>query len=158
MFLAQAINTTGCRIRLADLRCEPCVDGEGQRKVSGGFAPGNGIILCQDSIVSQQHMNHTVAHEMVHAFDHCRAKVDWTDCRHHACSEIRAATLSGDCSWFMEFMRGHFTLRAQHQACAKRRATLSVAMNPNCAEVAEDAVADAWEACSKDYAPFDDIP
>ena len=30
------------------------------------------------------------------AYDHCRAKnMDWTDCRQHACSEIRAASLSG---------------------------------------------------------------
>lgn len=39
-------------------------------------------------------------HEMIHAYDHCRAKdLDWNSCRHHACSEIRAAVLSGDCTF-----------------------------------------------------------
>lgn len=39
----------------------------------------------------------TLTHELVHAYDHCRAFVDWSNCVHHACSEIRAAHLSGDC-------------------------------------------------------------
>jgi inner membrane protease ATP23 len=39
----------------------------------------------------------TLTHELVHAYDHCRAYVDWTNCVHHACSEVRAANLSGDC-------------------------------------------------------------
>jgi inner membrane protease ATP23 len=25
--------------------------------------------------------------------------MDWMDVRHHACSEVRAANLSGDCHW-----------------------------------------------------------
>jgi hypothetical protein len=39
----------------------------------------------------------TLTHELVHAYDHCRAYVDWSNCVHHACSEVRAANLSGDC-------------------------------------------------------------
>lgn len=34
-------------------------------------------------------MEDTLAHELVHAFDHCRFKVDWGNLRHHACSEVR---------------------------------------------------------------------
>ncbi len=30
----------------------------------------------------------TMMHEAVHAFDECRAEVDWTNCIHHACSEV----------------------------------------------------------------------
>jgi hypothetical protein len=29
-----------------------------------------------------------MAHELIHAFDHCRFKVDWSNLRHHACSEV----------------------------------------------------------------------
>jgi inner membrane protease ATP23 len=29
-----------------------------------------------------------MAHELIHAFDHCRFKVDWNNLRHHACSEV----------------------------------------------------------------------
>jgi hypothetical protein len=44
----------------------------------------------------QEEISHALTHELVHAYDHCRARnLDWTNCQHHACSEIRAATLSG---------------------------------------------------------------
>lgn len=34
-------------------------------------------------------MSRVVTHELIHAFDHCRAHVHWfTDVRHLACSEV----------------------------------------------------------------------
>jgi inner membrane protease ATP23 len=104
-------------------------------------------------------MEDTMAHELIHAIDHCRAKIDWSNCVHHACTEIRAASLSGDCRWYNEFMRGHRSVFKQHQQCVKRRAILSVKANPNCIApgVAEDAVADAWNSCFRDNWPFDEI-
>lgn len=34
-------------------------------------------------------MNQVVIHELIHAYDECRAKnLDWTNCAHHACSEV----------------------------------------------------------------------
>jgi mitochondrial inner membrane protease ATP23 len=37
------------------------------------------------------HLEDTLAHEMVHAYDHLRFKLDWSgaDLRHAACSEVR---------------------------------------------------------------------
>ena len=35
--------------------------------------------------------------------------------------QIRAANLSGDCSWLLEAMRGHFNIRAQQEASALKR-------------------------------------
>ena len=46
----------------------------------------------------QAHVERTIQHELIHAYDHCRAEVDWKDCVHIACSEVRAASLSGDCA------------------------------------------------------------
>mmetsp|Transcript_23495 Transcript_23495/g.56203 ORF Transcript_23495/g.56203 Transcript_23495/m.56203 type:complete len:168 (-) Transcript_23495:339-842(-) len=93
-------------------------------------------------------------------YDHCRgANLDWSDCHHHACSEVRAANLSGDCHWSQEFLRGNFSLQAQHQACVRRRALLSVAMNPNCPEPkAKEAVDAVFDTCFRDTRPFDRIP
>ena len=86
--------------------------------------------------------------------------LDWTNCQHHACSEIRAASLSGDCNFKMELLRGHYSIARQHQACVKRRALLSVKMNPYCQGrgVAEDAVERAFETCFRDTSPFDRRP
>lgn len=48
------------------------------------------VVLCQNRIPDQEWMDRTLAHELIHAFDHCRAKVDWNNCEHHACSEVRS--------------------------------------------------------------------
>jgi hypothetical protein len=100
------------------------------------------VVLCQNRIPDQEWMDRTLTHELIHAFDHCRAKVDWNNCEHHACSEVRvqlvddvdgsrstpthrppargwlqvrAAALSGDCNWKYEFMRKNFNIAKQHQ-------------------------------------------
>lgn len=45
-------------------------------------------------------MEDTLAHELVHAFDHCRFKVDWGNLRHHACSEVRQGCFrGGELTW-----------------------------------------------------------
>lgn len=48
------------------------------------------IVLCEDKEMSQKMVNHTLAHELIHAFDQCRIKINWDNCLHHACSEVRA--------------------------------------------------------------------
>ncbi len=54
----------------------------------GGFSPDHGIMICANEMRSQGHMEDTLAHEMVHAWDHLRFKVDWADLRHAACTEV----------------------------------------------------------------------
>ncbi|GBG92006.1 hypothetical protein CBR_g54101 [Chara braunii] len=71
---------------------------------------------------------------------------------------IRAANLSGDCHFNRELLRGHLNIRGQHQICVRRRAELSVKMNPYCAQKAKEAVDAAWNTCIKDTAPFDRVP
>lgn len=37
-------------------------------------------------------LKNTIVHELVHAYDECRAKdFDWSNCRHLACSEVRSS-------------------------------------------------------------------
>jgi inner membrane protease ATP23 len=124
--------------------------------------PFNLFFFLSFSLTSLQgDVNNALVHELIHAYDHCRAAtLDWSACQHHACSEIRAATLSGDCTFRQEAARGNWTLRAGAQACAARRAALSVAMNPHCAGpgVARKAVDAVFDKCFADTAPFDRIP
>lgn len=59
------------------------------------------IVLCQNNIRHQSHMNRVVAHELIHAFDHCRAHVDWfKNVKHLACSEVS----SNDSDVIIEFI------------------------------------------------------
>lgn len=130
-------------------------------EVGGGFRAPDGVVICHNHLASQEEINHALTHELIHAYDHCRAKdLDWLNCAHHACSEIRAASLSGDCNFKMELLRGNVAVRGQHQKCVKRRAELSVGMNPHCARPgqAKHAVEKVFDACFKDTAPFDRRP
>lgn len=44
--------------------------------------------MCHNRLEQQGEVDRCMVHELVHAFDHCRAKVDWHNCEHHACSEV----------------------------------------------------------------------
>ncbi len=86
-----------------------------------------------------------------------RSRADACAC---AALQVRAANLSGDCSFSQELLRGNYGLRAQQQACVRRRAELSVAMNPACAALgaARAAVDGCFADCYRDTAPFDRVP
>ncbi|XP_072124360.1 mitochondrial inner membrane protease ATP23 homolog isoform X3 [Mobula birostris] len=136
--------------------CEDC-DGT----VSGGFdAEISQIVLCQNNIHQQQHMNRVVTHELIHAFDHCRAHVDWFhNIRHLACSEIRAANLSGECTFQNELSRFNFGLKQHHQKCVRERACRSIlAVRKVSQETAKKAVDDVFDSCFNDHEPFGRIP
>ena len=66
-----------------------------KRKVrqGGGFSPDHGILICANEMRNQGHLEDTLAHEMVHAWDHLRWKVDWSDLRHAACTEVSSLSL-----------------------------------------------------------------
>ena len=137
----------------------------GQPPVAGGYMPDTGtIVMCQNWAAQQpDEVPNTVAHELIHAYDDARAKLDWTNLVHHACTEIRAANLSGDCTFSRELNRSQIHplyLRNSGQRCIRRRAQISVSMNPSCPnqQVAEAAVDKAWIFCFADTAPFDRVP
>ena len=99
-FLSQNISELNGKIDADNVQCRRCVtrvvkekDEEGnvvERRVrqGGGFSPDHGIMICANEMRSQGHLEDTLAHEMVHAWDHLRFKVDWADLRHAACTEV----------------------------------------------------------------------
>ncbi|XP_072124358.1 mitochondrial inner membrane protease ATP23 homolog isoform X2 [Mobula birostris] len=155
--LMDAMKSSGCTVDTnRHFSCEDC-DGT----VSGGFdAEISQIVLCQNNIHQQQHMNRVVTHELIHAFDHCRAHVDWFhNIRHLACSEIRAANLSGECTFQNELSRFNFGLKQHHQKCVRERACRSIlAVRKVSQETAKKAVDDVFDSCFNDHEPFGRIP
>ncbi|CAO1613673.1 unnamed protein product [Parajaminaea phylloscopi] len=143
--------------RVSIIACPP--------NLAGGFTPGDsktgaGLAICANRILDKKHLEETLAHEMIHWWDHCRFKVDWSDPRHHACAEIRAASLSGDCRMGREWTRGNYAFTKQHQACVRRRAILSLMGRDDCAQdphKAEKAVDEVFDKCFADTRPFDEI-
>jgi inner membrane protease ATP23 len=118
------------------------------------------IYLCQENVVGQKHANTILAHELIHAIDMCRAKMDpLHNCMQLACTEIRAENLSGECNMSWELLRGKMNKYFGHgQECVRRRAIDSVKANPNCTKNAEVYVDAAMERCYKDTFPFERHP
>lgn len=144
-------------------------------------------MLCHNQISRQAEVDTALRHELIHAFDYCRGRnLDFSNLQHHSCTEVRhglieltfsvaishpwcnivwgfqvrAASLSGDCSFLNELNRAEFNFRGQHVACVRRRAALSVSMNPHCpsAQAAREAVDQVWDRCFYDTSPFDRRP
>ena len=80
------------------------------------------IVLCENNIYSQGHMNDTLTHELIHTLDYCRAELDWKNIDHLACTEIRAASLSGECFFWKEnFARLKLGWKKHHQVSETMR-------------------------------------
>ena len=78
-------------------------------------------------------------------------KVDFYNTRHLACTEVRAAALSGDCDFWKEFWRFNIGLHKHHQVCVKRRASLSLFSTLNITKERADAVVlDVFSTCYSD--------
>ena len=85
----------GCAINRDFFKVDRC-----DQPVLGGFRPDAGVVICHNNISCRTDMENMLTHELVHAYDHCRNKnMNWLDLKQHACSEIRASNLSGDCHW-----------------------------------------------------------
>ena len=100
-------------------------------------------------------------HELIHAYDYCTKDFDpKTDGPAMACTEVRAASLSGDCRWRNEFLRGHWLAgKGHHRECVRRRAVLSMKMHGWTEEGQAEAMVDqALPACLEDYSPFVAFP
>ncbi|CAJ2654702.1 unnamed protein product [Trifolium pratense] len=110
-FLREHLEKAGCPVQQNFIRAINC-----DQSHAGGYVPGQGIVVCGNRTQMQDEVNQVIIHELIHAFDDCRsANLNWTDCAHHACSEIRAGHLSGDCHYKRELLRGFMKLRGHEQ-------------------------------------------
>ncbi|KAL8548600.1 hypothetical protein ACS0TY_007767 [Phlomoides rotata] len=124
------------------------------------YGPGRGIVICCNYLRFQDEVTQGITHELIHAYDDCRTKkLDWHNCYHRACAEIRASLLSGDCHYLREYLRGQRNLRGHEPECVRRRATSSVSKEPRCTEyLTKMAMDSVWDICYNDTKPFDEAP
>lgn len=145
----------GCFVNLDTFfECSPC-----DQKVDGGFVVSDQatkkVILCQNQLKSESELENTMTHELVHVYDYCRAKIDFSNCQHHACTEIRAANISDDCNIGYELARGNVNVWNHREKCIKRRAALSLSENPHCAGKGAEAVEAVFARCVRDLTPLE---
>lgn len=155
VFLKDEITKAGGDLNSKNIICRRCTTQQ-----SGGFTPKHGILLCANHMRGRSQIEDTMAHEMVHAWDYLKWKVDDNNLRHQACLEIRASTLSGECRFTREFFgRNQWKVTEQLQACVRRRAALSMLARPGIKDDVHAAkvVNEVWESCFNDPRPFDEI-
>ena len=46
------------------------------------------VVICQNNVQKRSTCCNVLAHEFIHAFDSCRAKVDFENLHHLACTEV----------------------------------------------------------------------
>ncbi|KAJ2904605.1 Mitochondrial inner membrane protease atp23 [Zalerion maritima] len=166
-FMRDKITALNGRLDESNVRCVRCPTrltetGDVVRR-GGGFSPFYGIEICANEIRNRGHLEDTIAHEMVHAYDLLRWKVDFVgekSLKQAACTEIRASMLSGECRWTRNFFTyNNWNLTQQFQHCVRQRAVLSMRSR---SRVKDDVhavklVNEVWDSCFRDTRPFDDI-
>nr|XP_058957141.1 mitochondrial inner membrane protease ATP23 homolog [Pocillopora verrucosa]XP_058957142.1 mitochondrial inner membrane protease ATP23 homolog [Pocillopora verrucosa] len=156
-FMLKAMSNLGCEVDPErHMVCEPC-----DPKLIGGFDHDTKeMFLCENTIYTQKAMDTVLTHELIHAFDNCRVKYNPDNVRHLACTEIRAANLSGDCFFSREaFGRFKFRWKAHQQECVKERAVKSMlCVRDISKEEAQEVVESVFDACFHDTEPFERIP
>ena len=66
-FLLEALAKAGCPVKREFFEVQHC-----SQAVMGGFRPDQGVVLCHNNLMSRTDMENMLAHELVHAYDHCR--------------------------------------------------------------------------------------
>lgn len=142
------------------LQCAPC-----ESQTGGAFMVHEDgtaqIVLCSNHLQTEKHFHNVLTHEMIHAYDYVRAELAFDVPEHHACTEVRAANLSGDCSWFQELKRGKIAFLGGQQRCVRRRAMLSCMANPSFKgdpDYVQRTVDKVYQQCYNDFSPFGSVP
>jgi inner membrane protease ATP23 len=117
------------------------------------YARRGSIVLLEDMLVERDDVERALRHELVHAFDDARGQIEPTNCYHQACSEVRAARLSGDCFIREELRRGRVGASSGRD-CVMRRAALAVEASPLCRGFGTRAVEVVMPRCYRDFEPF----
>lgn len=99
---------------------------------------GREVVLCSDKGVNQTMMDHTMAHELIHAYDQCRVKLERSNCLHVACTEVgillRRVCLVC-CMWSTAELRRHRELLTRYWFFAlqsKKKCSSEVAFMFHC--------------------------
>jgi hypothetical protein len=104
--LMSGLQANGFKMTRNQTNCILCSD-----YAHGAFiAKTKSIFICSNNVTSYSHVRDVMTHELVHAFDNDQ-NFDKGSLKHHACTEIRAIHLAGDCGILKEFLGGQFRFR-----------------------------------------------
>ena len=131
----------------------------------------NQVVICSDKCRDLEKVTRILTHELVHMFDDCTAKVDWSNLRHLACSEVpslctcfckklecifqvRAANIAHCLGPVSGYLRDGAPLFGGHTACVKAKASRSVELVGKVSKgEAEQVVSEVFARCYADLEP-----
>jgi len=139
-----------------------CVRCPADARHRAGYSPKhNRVWICANRFWNPFEFRRVLTHELIHAFDFARAKIDPSSTVHIACTEIRAWNMAGECDlwtkWF-SFLGEDMVNRKQR--CVRDGATASLLDSECCPDpyTARAALDEAWGPCWADYWPFTTRP
>jgi len=155
--LLNTLSIRGCPFDFdRHLACESSRD-----RLRGGFDRSTcQIVLYPENLHTSKEFCTIFLHELIHAYDYCRVKIDFNNPYHLACTEIRAATLSNQCSLFNHFSSSSrpFLVKKQHEICVQDRARESMQI---CTDLPkqklDEIIHEVFPRCYKDTDPFDEF-
>jgi mitochondrial inner membrane protease ATP23 len=159
--LLRKIEDKGCKLAFNPVVCEDVF--EGAAAIGAYDAESKRIVMnpaVPERYLTQHQYTRGITHELIHAYDDCRVDMKQDNPKHMACTEIRAANLSGDCDFSDELKRTgfRFELGGVQQKCVRKRTLQSLKMHQACAGMTpaaiEGIIDEVWEPCYKDSSPF----
>jgi inner membrane protease ATP23 len=156
--LLDALSSHGCPFNLnRHLTCET-----NHENLRGGFDCSTcQIVLYPENVHSLKEFCSIFQHELIHAYDYCRADIDFNNPYHLACTEIRAASLSNQCSLFnyLSTSSRPFLLKNQHATCVRNRTreSMDIILDHHRRQNLNQIINDVFLRCYNDTDPFDEF-
>ena len=93
--------------------------------------------------------------QLTHAYDHCRANIDWDNTKHLACSQIRGFHLSGHCAFKNRSIATNSKEPATYEDCLKTSVFEEISKIRNLPERdIKKAIQEVFPKCVSDTSPF----
>ncbi|CAF1414825.1 unnamed protein product [Adineta steineri] len=155
--LLNALSSSGCPFDFdRHLVCEST-----NENIRGGFDRSTcQIVLNPKNLYSSQELCTILEHELIHAYDYCRVHIDFNNPYHLACTEIRAAALTNQCSLFNHISSSSrpYLLKNQHSVCVKNQTRESMEICTNLSRKnLDEIINDVFLRCYNDTEPLDGI-
>lgn len=147
--LIHALSAMKAPPHLVMINCPP------HAQCRAGYSPSeHQVWMCGNHFWSPWEFRRVLTHELVHAFDFARAKIDESNLDHISCTEVRAWNLSGECDlWrnWMAFLGDDMVNRKQR--CIREGSTLSLRQHRSFS--GDYQISEAlFRKCFKDHWPF----
>lgn len=121
-----------------------------------GYHPNKHTVwVCGNLVHNPFEYRRLLAHELVHAFDFARAKIDVANPAHVACTETRAYNLSGECDLWVNWWSSLGDDMVDYkQRCIKEGVRKSMAQGPESRKDDGEHVDRVFRKCFDDHWPF----